>query len=74
VQHQLFFCRGGVARNVTNIKGHLWKFILAGKRIFLIGGLRQAKATLASIKADLPSLPECKNLHLAAQKQLLENM
>ena len=28
--------------------------------------LRQAKATLASTKADLPSLPEYKNLLLSA--------
>jgi hypothetical protein len=35
-------------------------------------GRRQAKAALASTKADLPSLPEYKNLLLAAQKQLLE--
>jgi hypothetical protein len=35
-------------------------------------GLRQEKATLASTKADSPSLPECKNLLLSAQKQLLE--
>jgi hypothetical protein len=35
-------------------------------------GHRQAKAALASTKADLPSLPEYKNLYLAAQKQLLE--
>jgi hypothetical protein len=35
-------------------------------------GRRQAKATLASTKADLPSLPKTKNLHLTAQKQLLE--
>jgi hypothetical protein len=35
-------------------------------------GLRQEKATLASTKADSPSLPEYKNLLLSAQKQLLE--
>jgi len=35
-------------------------------------GLRQAKAALASTKAHLPSLPEYKNLLLAAQKQLLK--
>jgi hypothetical protein len=35
-------------------------------------GRRQTKAALASTKADLPSLPEYKNLLLAAQKQLLE--
>jgi hypothetical protein len=35
-------------------------------------GLRQEKATLASTKADSPSLPECKNLLLVAQKQLIE--
>jgi hypothetical protein len=35
-------------------------------------GQRQEKAALASTKADLPSLPECKNLLLVAQKQLSE--
>jgi hypothetical protein len=35
-------------------------------------GRRQEKAALASAKADFPSLPEYKNLLLAAQKQLLE--
>ena len=35
-------------------------------------GRRQEKGTLASAKADLPSLPEYKNLLLVAQKQLLE--
>jgi hypothetical protein len=35
-------------------------------------GLHQTKATLASTKADLPSLPEIKNFLLVAQKQLLE--
>ena len=35
-------------------------------------GRRQAKAALASTKADFPSLPEYKNLLLSAQKQLLE--
>ena len=35
-------------------------------------GRRQAKAALASTKAELPSLPEIENLLLAAQKQLLE--
>jgi len=35
-------------------------------------GRRQEKTTLASAKADFPSLPESKNLLLAAQKQLLE--
>jgi len=35
-------------------------------------GRRQAKAALASTKADLPSLPEHKILLLATQKQLLE--
>ncbi len=33
---------------------------------------RQEKAALASAKSDLPSLPEYKNILLAAQKQLLE--
>ena len=35
-------------------------------------GLRQEKTAQASTKADFPSLPECKNLLLVAQKQLLE--
>ena len=35
-------------------------------------GQRQEKVTLASTKADFPSLPEIQNLLLAAQKQLLE--
>jgi hypothetical protein len=35
-------------------------------------GRRQEKAALVSTKADSPSLPECKNLLLDAQKQLLE--
>ena len=35
-------------------------------------GRRQEEAALASTKADLPSLPECKNLLLVAQKQLIE--
>ena len=34
--------------------------------------LRQEKAALATAKAHFPSLPEYKNLLLAAQKQLLE--
>jgi hypothetical protein len=35
-------------------------------------GPRQEKTALALAKADFPSLPEYKNLLLAAQKQLLE--
>ena len=35
-------------------------------------GRRQKKAALVSAKADFPSLPEYKNILLAAQKQLLE--
>jgi hypothetical protein len=35
-------------------------------------GRRQAKAALASTKADFPSLPEYKNLLPSDQKQLLE--
>jgi hypothetical protein len=35
-------------------------------------GLCQAKTALTSIKADLPSLPETKNLLLVTQKQLLK--
>jgi hypothetical protein len=35
-------------------------------------GLRQEKAALASTKVDSPSLPECKNGLLSAQKKLLE--
>jgi hypothetical protein len=43
-----------------------------GQANLLGSGQRQAKTTLTSVKADFPSLPETKNLHLAAQKQLLE--
>ncbi|NQV34354.1 MAG: hypothetical protein HQ515_16795 [Phycisphaeraceae bacterium] len=35
-------------------------------------GRRQEKAALASTKADFPSLPECQNILLVAQKQLIE--
>ena len=45
---------------------------LAVRRTIFDSGRRQAKTTLASTKADLPSLPEIQNLLLAAQKQLLE--
>jgi hypothetical protein len=48
------------------------KIHFGGQANLFDSGQRQAKAALASTKADLPSLPECKNLHLAAQKQLLE--
>jgi hypothetical protein len=43
-----------------------------GQTNLLDSGRRQEKAALASAKADFPSLPEYKNLLLAAQKQLLE--
>jgi hypothetical protein len=48
------------------------KIHFGGQANLLNSGRRQVKATLASTKAHLPSLPEIKNLHLAAQKQLLE--
>jgi uncharacterized membrane protein len=48
------------------------KIHFGGQANLFDSGQRQAKAALASTKANLPSLPECKNLHLAAQKQLLE--
>jgi hypothetical protein len=35
-------------------------------------GRRQEKAALVLTKADFPSLPECKDLLLSAQKQFLE--
>jgi hypothetical protein len=48
------------------------KIHFGGQANLFDSGQRQAKAALASTKAALPSLPECKNLHFAAQKQLLE--
>jgi hypothetical protein len=45
---------------------------IGGQANLFDSGLRQEKATLVSTKADSPSLPECKNLLLVAQKQLLE--
>jgi hypothetical protein len=48
------------------------KIHFGGQANLFDSGRRQVKATLASTKAHLPSLPEIKNLHLAAQKQLLE--
>ncbi len=38
----------------------------------LDSGRRQEEAALASTRADLPSLPECKNLLLVTQKQSIE--
>ncbi len=49
-----------------------FNYDLAVRRVLFDSGLRQTKAALASTKADLSSLPEYKNLLLAAQKQLLE--
>ena len=44
-----------------------------GEQVPLFGsGRHQAKATLSTDKADLPSLPEHKNKSLVARKQLLE--
>jgi len=48
------------------------KIHFGGQANLFDSGRRQAKAALASTKADLLSLPEYKNLLLAAQKQLLE--
>ncbi|MHC4638697.1 MAG: hypothetical protein ACYTBV_14545 [Planctomycetota bacterium] len=48
------------------------KIHFGGQANLFDSGRRQAKAALASTKADLPFLPEVKNLLLAAQKQLLE--
>ena len=48
------------------------KIHFGGQANLFVSGLRQAKAALTSIKADLSSLPENKNFLLAAQKQLLE--
>jgi len=50
------------------------KIHFGGQANLFDSGQRQAKATLASTKADLPSLPKTKNLHLTTQKQLLDNM
>ena len=48
------------------------KIHFGGQANLFDSGRRQAKAALASTKADLPSLPEYKNFLPAAQKQLLE--
>jgi hypothetical protein len=48
------------------------KIHFGGQANLFDSGRRQAKATLVSTKADLPSLLERKNLLLAAQEQLLE--
>jgi hypothetical protein len=54
------------------------KIHFGGQASFFVSGRRQTntlqgdKNALASTKADLSSLPESKNLLLAAQKQLLE--
>jgi hypothetical protein len=48
------------------------KIHFGGQTNLFDSGRRQEKAALASAKADFPSLPEYKNLLLAAQKQLLE--
>ena len=48
------------------------KIHFGGQANLFVAGLRQAKATLSTDKADLPSLPDNKNFLLAAQKQLLE--
>jgi hypothetical protein len=45
---------------------------LAVRRALFDSGRRQEKAALATAKAHFPSLPECKNILLTAQKQLLE--
>ena len=48
------------------------KIHFGGQANLFAAGLCQTKVTLASTKADLSSLPDGKNLLLAAQKQLLE--
>jgi hypothetical protein len=48
------------------------KIHFGGQANLFDSGRRQEKAVLASAKADFPSLPEAKNLHLSTQKQLLE--
>jgi len=48
------------------------KIHFGGQANLFDSGRRQVKATLASTKADFPSLPEYKNLLLTAQKQLSE--
>jgi hypothetical protein len=48
------------------------KIHFGGQTNLFDSGLHQAKTTLASTKADLPSLPEIKNFLLSAQKHLSE--
>ena len=48
------------------------KIHFGGQANLFNSGRRQEKAALALAKAQFPSLPEYKNLLLAAQKQLLE--
>ena len=69
-------CDGhGAAEEVLN---RFWGFReppiihFGGQANLFDSGRRGGKATLASTKADLPSLPKSNNLLLAAQKQLLE--
>ena len=60
---------------VTKPEHNIWeplKIHFDGQVNLFDSGRCQAKATLASTKADLLSLPEYKNLLLTAQKQLLE--
>jgi hypothetical protein len=58
--------------NIILILREPLKIHFGGQANLFDSGRRQAKAALASTKADLPSLPEVKKLLLAAQKQLLE--
>jgi hypothetical protein len=55
----------------TNLRKPI-KIHFGGQANLFDSDRRQAKAALASTKADLPWLPEVKKLLLAAQKQLLE--
>jgi len=48
------------------------KIHFGGQANLFDSGLRQKKQALALAKPDFSSLPEIKNLLLAAQKQLLE--
>ena len=56
---------------VVSFRGPL-KIHFGGQANLFDSGRRQEKTALALAKADFPSLPEYKNILLAAQKQLLE--
>ena len=57
--------------SIYNLREPL-KIHFGGQANLFDSGRRQEKTALAKAKADFPSLPEYKNLLLAAQKQLLE--